>query len=67
MMPDMTGMELHRTLADRSPELVTRMAFMTGGAFTSSAREFLDAVPNERLEKPFDTRSLRELVQRFAR
>jgi hypothetical protein len=36
---------------------------MTGRAFTSTAREFLDRVPNPRLEKPFDPGSLRFVVQ----
>ncbi len=37
---------------------------MTGGAFTVSARDFLDRVPNPRLEKPFDSAALRALVNR---
>jgi PAS domain S-box-containing protein len=65
MMPDMTGMDLHAALTDKKPELTSRMVFMTGGAFTPSARAFLDAVPNDRLDKPFDTQELRALVQRF--
>ena len=32
---------------------------MTGGAFTESARAFLDSIPNERIEKPFDLERLR--------
>jgi hypothetical protein len=39
--------------------------FMTGGAFTPAAREYLDAVPNIRLEKPFDARGLRQAVDRI--
>jgi hypothetical protein len=38
------------------------MVFITGGAFTHRAREFLDRVPNLCLEKPFDVRNLRALV-----
>jgi hypothetical protein len=33
---------------------VDRIVFMTGGAFTPRAREFLARLPNLRLEKPFD-------------
>jgi PAS domain S-box-containing protein len=65
MMPEMTGMELHAELARTTPEQVERMLFVTGGAFTPAAREFLDRVPNERLDKPFDHKNLRALVQRF--
>ncbi len=63
MMPDMTGMELHRRLLAEAPDQAAALVFMTGGAFAPEAREFLDAVPNERVEKPFDTPALRALVR----
>ena len=62
MMPDMTGMELHAEIAGRLPALSERMIFLTGGAFTDGAREFLGHVPNPRLEKPFDAESLQAAV-----
>lgn len=49
---------------DRPPRDAERMVFVTGGAFTSSARAFLDRVPNERLEKPFGPDAVRTLVRR---
>jgi len=67
MMPEMTGMALHAALVQRAPALAERMIFLTGGAFTSAAREFLDVVPNPRLEKPFDLRNLRAFVQGYRR
>jgi CheY-like chemotaxis protein len=54
MMPLMTGMEFHLRLATLAPEQADRIVFMTGGAFTPRAREFLARLPNLRLEKPFD-------------
>jgi PAS domain S-box-containing protein len=54
MMPLMTGMEFHTRLSALVPEQAERVVFMTGGAFTSRAREFLARLPNLRLEKPFD-------------
>jgi PAS domain S-box-containing protein len=54
MMPLMTGMEFHTRLAALVPEQADRVVFMTGGAFTPRAREFLTRLPNLRLEKPFD-------------
>jgi hypothetical protein len=39
------------------------MVFVSGGAFTSRAQAFLDAVPNARIEKPFDSIGLRALVR----
>ena len=65
MMPEMTGMDLHREVARAWPDLTERMVFLTGGAFVHSARLFLETVPNERLEKPFDLHTLRALVQRY--
>ena len=62
MMPGMSGMDLHAELERRSPELAASMIFLTGGAFTRLAQEFLDRVPNVRLNKPFDPQLLREVV-----
>jgi CheY-like chemotaxis protein len=62
MMPEMTGMDLHAQLLRSDPALAERLVFMTGGAFTPAAREFLDRVPNARVEKPFDVPSLRALI-----
>jgi CheY-like chemotaxis protein len=62
MMPQMTGMDLHAALLQEQPEQASRMVFLTGGAFTPDARAFLDAVPNQRVEKPFDTQHLRAII-----
>ncbi len=68
MMPDMTGMELHAAVSRVSPGDGARVVFVTGGAFTPEARQYLDAVRNPRLEKPFDPNALlsvvREMVER---
>ena len=65
MMPDMTGMELHARFREIAPILADRTVFLTGGAFTGSAREFLARVPNARIEKPFEPEALRTLVARM--
>ena len=67
MMPEMTGMDLYAELLRLAPDQAERVVFMTGGAFTRTSRAFLDRVPNERLEKPFDAKNLRALAQRFGR
>jgi CheY-like chemotaxis protein len=64
MMPQMTGVELYWRLHAFAPELTKRIIFLTAGAFTSSARTFMEQVQNERLEKPFDAQALRTLVNR---
>lgn len=58
LMPDLAGMDVHAALARSHPAIARRMIFVTGGAFTARAKEFLDAVPNLRLEKPFDREAL---------
>jgi signal transduction histidine kinase len=63
MMPQMTGMDFYEGLTGVAPEQVTRLVFMTGGAFTPAAREFLDRVPNARIEKPFEVQNLRLMVR----
>jgi len=65
MMPEMTGMEMYERLLEIDPDQARRVVFLTGGAFTPAAREFLDAVPNAILEKPFDPKSLREIIAEF--
>jgi PAS domain S-box-containing protein len=65
MMPVKTGVEFFADLAQRAPSQEKRVIFLTGGAFTVKAREFLDHVPNPRLEKPFDILTLRAMVNRL--
>ena len=55
-------MDLYQALADRQPGLEARVVFMTGGAFTQRARDFLARVNNPRLEKPFELDHLHEIV-----
>lgn len=53
MMPGMTGMELCTAIERQFPNAARRMAFMTGGAFTPPAQEFVAAPGRRVLEKPF--------------
>jgi signal transduction histidine kinase/CheY-like chemotaxis protein len=62
MMPEVTGMEIHDELSRRVPEQANRMVFLTGGAFTPSAREFLDTITNPRIDKPFEMTNLLAIV-----
>jgi CheY-like chemotaxis protein len=62
MMPVKTGVEFFADVSSQLPEYAERIIFLTGGAFTVKAREFLDRVSNPRLEKPFDMATLRGLV-----
>ncbi len=62
MMPDLTGADVYRRAVDQSPDLGPRFVFLSGGTFDEAIRAFLLEVPNGLLEKPFDTRDLRDLV-----
>jgi CheY-like chemotaxis protein len=64
MMAQLSGMELYETVRRRYPGIQDRFVFMTGGAFTQQAKDFLASVPNPIVEKPFDIRALRALVSR---
>jgi CheY-like chemotaxis protein len=66
MMPGMDGPGLHDEMCRVAPGLAKRMVFMSGGAFTMRARDFLARVPNARVDKPFDAAALRALVRTVA-
>jgi CheY-like chemotaxis protein len=65
MMPGMNGMQLYARLAEAAPEQAERIVFMTGGAFTEGAREFLAQTKNACVQKPFDLDELREAFLRL--
>ncbi len=66
MMPEMTGMDLFAELEKLAPEQAARMVFVSGGAFTPRAREFLERIPNARVEKPIDLQNLRLLLRNLS-
>ena len=57
-MPAPSGMDIYDELAQNRAGLERKVFFMTGGAMSPRARTFLERVPNARLEKPFDARTL---------
>jgi PAS domain S-box-containing protein len=67
IMPELTGMDLFEELQRSHPALADRIIFMTGGTFTARARNFLAAVPNPALEKPFDIATLQTMLKARAR
>jgi PAS domain S-box-containing protein len=69
MMKRVTGMDLWEALTSRNPAALTKLVFMTGGAFTSRSRAFIEDHPDQVVEKPFDVvaeanRRLRRLRSR---
>ncbi len=63
MMPEMDAPAMYEQLRKFEPSQAHRMVFVTGGAFTWRARDFLASVPNAQLGKPFDVDALLELVR----
>jgi CheY-like chemotaxis protein len=63
MMPGMDAPALYDELCRIAPAQAERMVFMTGGAFTIRARDFLERVPNARVDKPFNVDVVRALVR----
>jgi PAS domain S-box-containing protein len=63
MMPEMTGSDLYAALTETAPDQAGRIIFITGGAFSPGAQNFLDRVPNPCFEKPCDIQKLRSAIR----
>jgi DNA-binding NtrC family response regulator len=64
MMSEMSGMDFYEEVAQSLPATVGSLAFMTGGAFTARARQFVENVRCPCLDKPVDLKELRHLILR---
>lgn len=67
MMPDLAGRDVYEAVRRDHPGLERRFVFVSGGAFTAGAREFLERIPNPLLEKPFDEARVRGAVEELVR
>jgi CheY-like chemotaxis protein len=65
-MPEMSGMELHAAVRARHPALADKFLFVTGGAFSSDARRFLEDSVAAIIHKPFRIEDLLSLVDKIA-
>jgi PAS domain S-box-containing protein len=63
MMPGTSGIDLHEELSRTQPALATRVVYMTGGAFTSRARAFLEQTRSRCVEKPFALDQIRHALE----
>jgi len=57
MMADVSGMNVFEELRRQRPGLEGRLVFMTGGVFDPQVADFLAAIPNACVDKPFDVRA----------
>ena len=63
MMPDVSGMDVYDAIVEQMPQLLPKLVFMTGGAFTSRARQFLKRHRPRRLQKPFALDEVERLLR----
>jgi PAS domain S-box-containing protein len=63
MMPDMTGRDVHEQISERHTGMLDKIVFMTGGAFTERAAEFIERVNARRVDKPFDLGTIRTVLR----
>jgi len=61
-MPDLGGVDVYEWIVAHRPELADRIAFMTGGAFTERAQQFLARSSCPLIDKPFDLAKMSELI-----
>lgn len=61
-MPVMNGRQLYEQLLKRAPQLAPSVVFITGGALSHDTEQFLEAIPNTKLLKPFSPRALLDLL-----
>lgn len=65
MMPHISGDALFERARAKDPSVARRFVFITGGATEETIQDFLARVPNERVDKPFDLQTLREIARRY--
>jgi PAS domain S-box-containing protein len=63
MMPILSGMDVYEALLAIDVTQAQGMVFMTGGAYTPRAAEFLESVGNPYLEKPLDRAALQAVLR----
>jgi len=62
-MPDVSGAELYGTVRLRYPGLADRFIFVTGGAFSSDAKRFLEESACSVINKPFRVEELLTMIE----
>jgi PAS domain S-box-containing protein len=64
-MPGMSGVELYRWLTIHHPSILPRVVVVTGDTASPAVAEFLASLEGPYLQKPFDMRSLLEVLDRI--
>jgi CheY-like chemotaxis protein len=66
MMPGMTGIDVYRAVRARDEALAARFVFATGGLFNEELRDSVELLSNMIVEKPYDAKKLRGMIERAA-
>jgi len=66
MMPNMGGQQVYEAVVAKYPEVSERFLFMTGGAFSESAAEFVGLMSERMLMKPMRMAALRDRIVQVA-
>ncbi len=61
-LPDLSGIDIYRQVAEQRPEILKRFVIMTGGAVSTASRDFLDNYQGPLLNKPFTITQVEGLV-----
>jgi two-component system, cell cycle sensor histidine kinase and response regulator CckA len=67
VMPDISGPEFYARVNEQWPRLASRVVFMSGGAFTPQALEFIRCGPTSVLSKPFALEQLKRVIREHIR
>ena len=62
MMPNLSGIDVYRLMVATNPAQAAKIVFMTGGAFTAAAQEFLAEIKGVRVTKPFTATAIRAIA-----
>lgn len=65
MMPEVSGPALVEQLRRRLPSEAHKVVLITGGAFSTQARAYVDSTEHVVLEKPLRPQELRDLISRM--
>jgi len=66
-MPGVSGMDIHEQLRLARPDLLPKLAFLTGGAVSAQIESFLTSCSNLVLHKPFSGQQLLAAIDKLVR
>ncbi len=66
MMPDLDGQAFYEAVGQVAPEMLSKLVFCTGGAFTRKMQHFVNQPDVKVLEKPVSSLALKEVLSKWA-